>query len=318
MTKLFFLPVNTGYAVNGEPSDRLLEFYSSRSGNGLYCAIVGNVIIPDGFGSNDSCSKISTSKAWQKLASAIEFNGARSGIQLSSSWNNYFGMTQFEASCNHLSTYYDVVGSLSSQDVETIFNNLRHGIELSVKAGFRHIQIHAAHGYIFSLLIDNKYSKFSDVSISQLNEIAKDLSKEKIESSLRISLISGDPKIDENRGSLIDLLCDLPFSFIDISTGYYNVNKHLIYPVSSAMLQSRFNFTIMLADRFPSRQFILSGKSQGIRSQDLPPNVHIGIARDLIANPDFLSTYQDGCVDCMQCHYYSRGESSLGCGKWQK
>jgi NADPH2 dehydrogenase len=38
----------------------------------------------------------------------------------------------------------------------------------------------------------------------------------------------------------------------------------------------------------------------------------------LIANPDYLRDKDNGCINAMKCHYYSRGEAHLTCGRWEK
>lgn len=316
--KHFFLPVNTGYVEKGLPNYRCVDFYAARSGNGLYCAIVGNVVIPNGFGSNDVCVEISDSESWHRLAYAIAEQGARPGLQLSSTWKDYRGIKPFisKHSQNSISDYRAVLRDISPKKVLQIFGDLRYGIDLAVLAGFSHIQIHAAHGYLFSLLIDEAFCMHSDLALDRLSTLAKELAADNIESSLRFSITTGDPNIDKYREKFIETLFGLPFSFFDVSNGFYNINKRLIYPTSEKLLGSRHNLTLDLANRFPNKQIILSGKSYGFSQSSLPDNMHIGICRDLIANSNFLQDSTMGCTNCMKCHYYSRGELQLTCGEW--
>ncbi len=316
--KYFFLPVNTGYVEKNLPNDQCIKFYAARSGHGVYCAIVGNVVIPNGFGSNDVCAMISESEKWQQLAEAIVAKGARAGVQLSTTWKNYQGGKNFAPfpEKNSVFEYKKVLKDISHRDILKIFDDLRKGIELSANSGFKHIQIHAAHGYLFSLLIDEEFSPHSELALNTLQKIAKELKTENIESSLRFSFITGDNHIDQNRSNLIDEILNLSFSFFDVSFGFYNINKHLIYPSTEESLRKRFDSTVALAKRFPSKQIILSGKSKGFWHPSLPSNVHIGICRDLIANPNFLRDRNNGCTNCMKCHYFSNGEQELFCGKW--
>lgn len=316
--KYFFLPVNTGYVTNGLPNDHCVDFYAARSGHGIYCAIVGNVVIPGGFHSNCVCAEISDSKVWQRLTEGITAQGARAGIQLSTTWKNYVGIKQFtpNTAYNPISEYKSAIVNISFEDVLQIFKNFRRGIELSIRAGFNHIQIHAAHGYLFSLLIEETFSQYSELALDNLQMIAEKLESEDIESSLRFSLITGDASLDQNRSKLIEKIVALPFSFFDISFGFYNINKHLIYPTTKEALELRLKLTLALAKKIPDKQIILSGKSNGAWDPALPPNVHIGICRDLIANPNFLHDRAFGCTNCLKCHYYSNNEMQLSCEKW--
>jgi hypothetical protein len=72
-----------------------------------------------------------------------------------------------------------------------------------------------------------------------------------------------------------------------------------------------------MANRHEYRQFIFSRKSLVVSEADLPTNLHIGVCRDLSANPDYLRDKDNGCVNAMKCHYYSRGEAHLTCGRWE-
>ena len=78
-------------------------------------------------------------------------------------------------------------------------------------------------------------------------------------------------------------------------------------------MKSRRRKTIELAINHPDKQIILSGKSNAIHDKNLPDNVHVGLCRDLIANPKYLLEVGNGCNNCESCHYYSRGYSSLEC-----
>ena len=137
------------------------------------------------------------------------------------------------------------------------------------------------------------------------------------ESSLRFSLWTGHPSIDKHgQSQFIEIIVSLPVDYLDVSAGFYNVDKRLIYPTLPDVLSSRRTGTLDLARRYPHIQFIMSGKSSGAWDPSLPANVHVGICRDLIANPNFLRDRDQGCNDCMKCHYFSRGQSYLTCGRW--
>lgn len=317
--RYFFLAVNTGYVTGSLPDSRCREFYAARSGNDLHCAIVGNVVIPKGLGSNDFCAEISDAPAWRQLAEVIGEKGAVAGIQLSTTWQGYKGMKRFVpyAEEDPLSVYKSLGASISQQQARLVFDGLYRGTELAVKAGFRHIQLHAAHGYLFNLLLDHRLSNHADLAYRSIQRWVGECATSKVESSIRLSLWAGHPELDQHQATRItDDLVSLSADFFDISAGFYNLNKRLIYPSTLELLADRTAGTLNLAQRHPDRNFILSGRSAGAWDESLPPNVHIGICRDLIANPNFLKDRSEGCSLCMKCHYFSRGTEYLDCGKW--
>lgn len=317
--KYFFLAVNTGFAQGGLPDARCRTFYRERSRHGLHCAIVGNVVTPAGTGSNDVCAEISGAPAWRQLAEEISEQGALPGIQLASAWRGYRGMKRFvpNAGDDPLTEYQNLAANLSREDARAAFDGLYRGTELAVDAGFRHIQVHAAHGYLFNLLVDPRLSPHADLASDAIQRWARELTSMGVESSLRFSLWAGHPVLDDLLScAFTDHVAALQVSYLDVSAGFYNINKRLIYPSTPQLLSERVAATLAFARLHPKTNVILSGKSTHAWDASLPPNVHIGICRDLIANPDYLLERARGCTTCMKCHYYSRGEPHLTCGRW--
>lgn len=317
--KYFFLAVNTGFVSDGVPDSRCRDFYSARSGNGLHCAIVGNVVIPGGTASNNVCAEISAAPAWRELAQAISEQGALAGVQLSSAWPGYSGMKRFvpRAGEDPLSEYRTLGASISPASASAAFDELFRGTEIAVKAGFRHVQLHAAHGYLFNVLVDRRLSSHAELAAKSIRRWADDLASDDIETSIRFSMWAGHPLLDQDHSAkFADEIATLPVDYVDTSAGFYNVDKRLIYPSTAALLSEREKATLDIAARHPLRNVVMSGRSTGAWDDSLPSNVHIGICRDLIANPDYLADRTGGCNTCMKCHYYSRGESQLTCGQW--
>ena len=318
--KYFFLAVNTGFVQGRLPDAKCRAFYRERSRHGLHCSIVGNVVTPGGTGSNDVCAEISSAPAWRQLAESISEHGALPGIQLASAWQGYTGMKRFVPSSgeNPLNEYRSLATSLSNKDARAAFDGLYRGTEFAIKAGFRHVQIHAAHGYLFNLLVDPRLSRHAEFALEAIRQWARGLTAMGIESSVRIAIWAGHQVFDAQCAhQFLGHIADLPVSYVDVSAGFYNINKRLIYPSTPQLLSDRLDATLAFASRHPETQVILSGKSALAWDAWLPPNVHIGICRDLIANPDFLLERARGCALCMKCHYYSRGASHLTCGQWE-
>lgn len=317
--KYFFLAVNTGLVVDALPDERCRAFYRERSGPEVYCSIVGNVVIPGGSPSNSVCSFISGSTTWKDLASAISEEGTIAGIQLSSAWEGYQGIKKFSSKVGGITGYAEAARSISREQIIKALDGLERGTEHAVNAGYRHIQLHAAHGYLFNLLLDYRFSPMPDFVAGYIERWAMELHKIGIETSLRISFGTGDKQYDlADGGRALDSMVRYPVDYIDLSHGFYNVNKRLIYPSTPKILAERSKINLAVAAKYPEKKFILSGKSTLARESVLPNNINIGICRDLIANPNFIKTRQDGCANCMTCHYFSLGRSDLSCGLWKQ
>jgi NADPH2 dehydrogenase len=318
--KYFFAGLNTGFVSDRVPDRRCSDFYAARSGHGLHCAIVGNVTIPGGVGTNVSTAEISDHPAWLGLADSIASKGALAGIQLATVWPSYKGMKNFvsRASANEIGRCRDVVRSIAIADVERLFNAIQVGSELAMNAGFGHIQLHGAHGYLISLLIDRRINPQADIVVAAIADWAAHWTARGIETSIRVSLQTGDPGFDaDGREEFLDEIASLPVTYVDLSSGFYEIDKRLIYPSLASIVKRRREQTITVARRHEHREFIFSGKSLSAMESDLPANLHIGVCRDLIANPDYLRDRNDGCINAMKCHYHSRGQTSLTCARWK-
>ena len=315
--KVFFLAINTGYHSNHMPDSRVINFYKMRSGNGIYCSIVGNVVIDSGVGSNSNCLNICNSPQWELLASSISNSGSKPGIQLSTAAIDYVGMKYFVAkrSDDPINYYNDLTSKYTLEMQEKIIDDLLKSSMVARNMGFEHIQIHSAHGYLLSLLTDGYFNVHADHFRSSLKKIILDLASGGAEVSVRISMLTGVKSIDKHRFSYCDNMVDLGAHFTDLSNGFYNVNKNLIYPTTKSALDSRFKLGLEICNRHNNKKFILSGKSR-IYHDELPSNADVGICRDLVANPRFIIDGNNGCDDCGKCHYYSNSTDSLICGKW--
>ena len=314
MNKVFFVAVNNGYYLDGVPTNKCINFYKARSKNSLFCTIVGNIVIKSGLPSNSTNGIMTNNSRWTELAKAISDSGAVPGVQLSTTWPNYSGQHGFK---NHRWISYErkIKGILEHINIEETFNNLWYSVSQSIDNGFKHIQIHAAHGYLFSALLDpNLYHYYPSV-VAYLINTAKYIKSRGCTSSIRISLYCGFSEFRENRRcNVLAELIDRGFDYIDISEGYYNFDKKYIYPYTAAQLNSRKERSLKFADKNTSQNFIISGQLNP--TAIFPKNVNIGICRELIANPMFLNNKTSICDNCGQCHYYSRGMSELMCPKW--
>lgn len=315
----FFVGLNTGFATEGKPDERLVEFYRRRSSPALHCAIVGNVVIPGGHPCNQSTPTISRAPEWKTIAVNIADRGSIPGIQLATAWEGYVGSRNFRspAQSGTIKLSRNLIRNLAAAKISSTLRALDEAAELAIEAGFRHLQVHAAHGYLFSLLIDERINDRAPEILERFTSWATKHSTNGIETSIRISLRTGDSHFDSSgRDHLYAQIVRLPFNYIDVSSGFYNIDKQLIYPGRPDTLEARRTETVALAHRFPDREFIFSGRALEKPTDDLPPNVHIGLCRDLIANPDYLTTGGKGCANSGKCHYFSRGADHITCPQW--
>ena len=316
---VFLLAVNTGLVTGGKPDNRFLEFYRGRSSSSLYCAIVGNVVVPGGFASNDVTPALTTDPVWADLASTIRAQGTLPGIQLATTWEGYVGARKFltgEAN-KFIPLARCMVRSMDSDSMAAVLDSFDLASNMAIRHGFGHIQIHAAHGYLLSLLVDHRINCAANSALDRLGLLAERLRHEGVETSIRISLRTGDSDFDSSGSEVFqDTISKLPFDFVDISSGFYNIDKRLIYPSRPDIITHRIQESVALALRHPYRSFILSGRAMSQDWASIPSNMHAGICRDLIANPRFLQEPHDGCRNHNKCHYYSRGGSHLICARW--
>ena len=310
--KHFFVALNTGYFQSGTPSEQCIEFYTKRSSKKLYCAIVGNVVIGNGIGVNSHCGKLSSNNRWNDLAIAINTNSTIAGIQLATAWEGYIGQKLF------LNNKWDdekVRLEINNYSLDTLFNDFAEATINAQKHGFKHIQLHVAHGYLLSSLLDPIISDSSDKTLEKIfewNNYAKSLSTE---TSVRISWFCGfDSYREIIRQEVLKKLFCAGIDFIDISDGYYNKDKNIIYPIKDEMIRARHLRNTNLASQFPSQNIIISG---GIKNfTGWPTNVNLGFCRELIANPNLFELLEFQCSKCGGCHYYSNNKPYLNCSNW--
>lgn len=316
---VFFVAVNTGYAVDGEPSPKLASFYSERSSPLLYCAIVGNVVIPGGHPTNKGTAVISSNPAWRHVTAEIKRKGTKPGIQLASTLPGLNVPLSFKSiqSSVEIERMRELVNKLTETELASVLSSLEVATNLAVESGFEHIQLHAAHGYLFNLLMDDRLFDGATRVNAEIAEWLGRWKKNGVETSIRISLQSGDPSFDETSSEhLHHAMTSLPADYLDISSGFYSIDKRLIYPARQEIITKRIEQTLALSQAYPFRNIIASGR---VFSSKVvwPPNVQYGICRDLIANSQYLQKQDFGCQNHGKCHYFSRGMDHLRCAQWR-
>jgi NADPH2 dehydrogenase len=289
--------------------------------------MVGNVSITKEHVPNASTGVISSSREWARLASAIQQEGTSPGIQLSATFPGYIGQREFLAKNprEELERYRRMIGNMTKEEWDNIDSLFCNAIDMSLEHGFEHIQVHAAHGYAFSIVLDPKLNPHS-CGIDELMHVLDYMSNTcDIGSSLRVSWSTGLEYDGQRQNSLLRHW--MPYSrqiALDLSNGYYNLDKRYIYP-SSDMGQAPFmHYAVELAKRYDHALFVVAGNVWNpFRYIDrTPSNIEFALGRALIADPQHLCRMKEGkemvCDDCGLCHYYSKGQRRLNCPKWPK
>lgn len=318
--RFFFVAVNTGFVSSGLPDSRFIEFYQSRSSPQLHSAIVGNVVVPSGFGSNTVSPTLTHDPVWADVAGAIRTRGSKPGIQLATAWDGYVGLRKFVASdrSEFIQHARSLVEHFGAARITSVLDAFELGSDIAVNQGFSHIQFHAAHGYLLNLLIDQRINSKATQVLDRISGLAQSLRDQNIETSIRISMRSGDQYFDaDNPNRFHRDISQLPFDYIDLSSGFYNIDKRLIYPSRAEIVHMRRKDSMDIGNRYLGRNFIISGRALRYDWSDIPHNMHVGICRDLIANPLVLEEPGNGCRNHGKCHYHSRGADHLTCGRWR-
>ena len=334
-SRILLAPINTGYCRSGAPTDGLLNFHKLRSGPGIGVSMVGNVSVVQDGRSNPQTLVLdgeSVVRRFAALSRTISENGSLPGIQLA------YCPVGLEAGRRWLTDdpaaerdrLRRLVASLPKETLNAALRSFVTATGLAHSAGFRVVQIHAAHGYLLSLLLSPVTNKRSDefrivgpwlsAFLERLHAVGGGNAL-----SLRLSLFSGlATDISEETSYMLDLarqLTDGGVHLLDYSAGFYTVNKWLIYPREDTGQLPYLGFAARIA-REVKAVVGCAGNVTDLRTVPaLLPNMVLSAGRALIADPGFVEKSRIGAFDdilrCQRvghCHYFSRGRVKLECG----
>jgi 2,4-dienoyl-CoA reductase-like NADH-dependent reductase (Old Yellow Enzyme family) len=334
-SRVFLAPINTGFARNGRPSANLVDFHRRRSGPAIGVSMVGNVSVSSSSVTNGRTvvlSEAATLSRFAVLARAITANGSLAGIQLAycpadlRPAKNWVCRDR-RAEQNRLA---ELVSSITLQALSQALLQYVLSVRLAWRAGFQVIQIHAAHGYLLSLLLHPLVNKrtdrfqFGGAWLPEFASQVREASYGRI-LSFRLSLYSG--LLDsvggevQNSASLTADLSALGVDLVDYSTGFYTVNRKMIYPGAE---DGPLPYLELLRGIARSTRCVIGCAGNVSDLRELPPiesNMVVSVGRALIADSAFVAKSKalefDRIVHCTRagrCHYYSRGRSSIECG----
>ncbi len=333
-SRFFLAPINTGFSKNGVPNQRLIKFHKDRSGRGIGISYVGNVAIGEEFVSNNKTIIIQKkSFLFKKLASVISENGSVPGIQLACSISAVSAQREWinKNRDKYIERVRQEIVSFKTHDFENIIQKFVEGTIIARKHGFLVIQIHAAHGYLLSQLmnpfLNRRKDKFSSRSIYIIEKIVRNIRKHLSDIILDIRLNLYDDLEDKKKEiqhklNIVDKIVNLDIDLFSLSQGSYNINKFLIYPSIEEGHCFNLKEAKAFAIKYKQKYWNISGNiwDLNLLQMGVPYNLTFSIGRSLIADPFFIikslmNKQKDifYCTRCHRCHYYSRGYEHFNC-----
>lgn len=334
---IFYLaPINTGLAPNGKPNKKFLEFYKKRSGKNIGITYIGNVAVGEEWRTNSNTPWLSndSKKIWKDLTTIIEKNGSLPGIQIACRHSKEEAPSKMWSRVDAKKFLNDVKEYFSNIPIDVIHqinDAFIKSCRLAIEFGFKVLQIHAAHGYFFSQLLDDRINNRTDIygadplnPIRELIEFIKKQEKDII-TDLRLSLYDGieAKSIEfERKSILIEKISMTDIDIISISNGSYDFNKQFIYPPVEWGHGPFIRDVISLAVKHPMKIFNVAGNIWDLRKipTDIPDNLSFSIGRALIADPEIIKKSISGrfdeivwCTRRGSCHYYTKGHSEIYC-----
>ncbi|MFZ4662556.1 MAG: hypothetical protein ACOYNY_36445 [Caldilineaceae bacterium] len=335
----FLAPINTGLAINGEPSEPLIQFHSERSGHKIGISYIGNVAIDPKYVTNSGTLYFTNSTShWNKLTDIIHKNGSLAGIQIGCR------NTRLQPPRNWKGT--NVNNYIDTTSNEMLSYNKSHIIEIVEKfvdcaidaynTGFDVIQLHAAHGYFLSNLINPRLNirddEFGIENLGAIKLIVDGIRHRlpKIILDIRISYLDGLEKSEVekvDKYAIIKKIASMNVDIISVSNGTYDINKQLIYPPTTWGHGVYIDLVLPFAIAHPNIIWNVAGNIWNLSQlpNNLPSNLSFSVGRSLIADPQFIEkslNNNDGsiaqCTRSNFCHYYSRGLQHITCPVYER
>lgn len=335
-SRITLAPINTGFATNGRPGWRLLRFHRERSGPEIGVSMLGNVAIDVAAVPNSRTVVLAQPRDVARLAviaRMIQSRGSLAGVQLAHTLPELAPQRRWRARDRlaELERLRAIVASLPTRAVVRHLHDFYKSTDLAAAAGFDVIQVHAAHGYLLSLLTSSATNVRRDEYcqtgtwleglIAELRRLAGPALV-----SVRISVLLGlAPASREahDAAALASRVANAGADIIDLSAGLYTLDRGLIYPGSRvrAPVYSPWLEELAAAVRCP---VVVAGRITDLQS--MPSHVSgtpilLSLGRSLIADPQFALKSKQGSLGSIahcelrnRCHYFSRDRPHIECG----
>jgi 2,4-dienoyl-CoA reductase-like NADH-dependent reductase (Old Yellow Enzyme family) len=333
-SRVLLAPINTGFARNGRPTYRLLLFHSLRAGPEIGISTLGNVAVSAEVRTNSNTAVLQSAadvSRFAVIARRIQASGSLAGIQLAYSppglRPEYAWVVQDRTAERKRLT--SIVDSYSDDAIQRTLGSYARSAILAAKARFDVVQIHAAHGYLLSLLLSplvnrrTGYFSFNGPWLPGFALSILEVTRDCL-TSFRLSLFSGlvETPFEELAAvrEISRTLANAGIHILDYSAGFYTVDKRLIYPGIERGVAPLYNYVQTLsADVKAPLSF--AGNITDLRMiSGIPTQFLISVGRSFIADAEFakksLSNRFDTISRCDRtghCHYFSRRKGMIEC-----
>lgn len=327
-------PINTGAFLNGHMQKKFVDFYRQRSGNYVGTTYVGNVAIDKNMVTNSGTAYFSQENypEWVELAEIISLQGSIPAIQLGCRFSQIPAMREWvnRNPEEYITQARSEISKFTKEQLDLLIENFISTAQIAWQSGFKVLQIHAAHGYLLSLLcnpvFNHRDDEYNSNDLLFLRKLVLDLSDRMPEAILdiRISFLYGvrDRDTEIKAGfELLDNLARMPIHIISVSNGVYNINKDYIYPPAAVSEEQYISFGNILSKKYPNKYWSIAGNLHDIKKLTLSENSEnllFSFGRQLICDPLFINKYVNHheeeiiqCTHCGKCHYYSHFGNSL-------
>jgi 2,4-dienoyl-CoA reductase-like NADH-dependent reductase (Old Yellow Enzyme family) len=269
--------------------------------------------------------------AYRELAERIRKRGSLPGIQLAYSPSSLEPDRKWIARDreSEVARLQNIIRSMSSTAVRDVLDGFYAAARLAYESSYDVVQVHCAHGYFPSLLLDSRLNARNDDYSADgpwvqdffhaLRKMtAGRLLSVRLSGTIGLSDLAWEQEATLRLGKVLDH-CGV--DIIDLSAGYYTIDRNLIYPTRESDIGT-FGLACSICD---SVQCMVSFAGQASNLDHFESRLSsrqlLAIGRALIADPDFAKKFKHSrqdeinhCQSCRHCHYFSRGRTCLECG----